>query len=149
METDNKSLAALTLFCAFAAALFGFGTDIFSFRSSYEGSGREALMLMTRMAVYVALAAILVFKGAWRGVLAAVFMVAAATTIEWALFPIAYNWAAMDDPAGYAERFGDVVRPPYSEWPAVYDVLGVGIAAALTQGLKMMAHVNPMGPQDE
>lgn len=53
------------------------------------------------------------------------------------------------DPGGYAKVFGDVGRPSYFEWPAVYDVLGVGISAVLTQGLRMMAHVDPTGPQDE
>lgn len=149
METDTKSLIVLTIFCTFAATLFGFGTDVFSFRSVYEGSGREILMLVTRLAAYVSLAVILVFKGAWRGVLAAILMVAAATLMEWSLFPLSYDWAAMDDPAGYEQRFGDVRRPPLSEWPAVYDILGVGISAALAQGLKMMAHVNPTGPRDE
>lgn len=149
MEQNTKSLVALTAFCAFAAALFGLGVDVFSFRSSFEGAGRESLMLLTRLIVYITLALVLVFKGAWRGVLAAIAMAAVATTLEWTLFPVAYDWAAMDNPGGYAEEFGDVGRPGYFEWPAVYDVLGVGISAVLAQGLRMMARVDPRGPQDE
>lgn len=149
MEQNAKALLALTVFSAFAAALFGFGTDVFAFRSSFEGTGRETLMLLTRLAVYIVLALILVFKGGWTGVLAAIAMSIMATTLEWMLFPIAFDWAAMDDPGGYAEKFGDVSRPGYFEWPAVYDVLGVGISAVLAQGMRMMAHVDPRGPQDE
>ena len=149
MEQSTKSLLVLALFYAFAAALFGFGTNIFSFRSSFAGDGREVLILLTRLIVYVSLALILVFKGGWRGILAAIAMAATATTLEWALFPVAFDWAAINDPAAYAKRFGDVSRPGYFEWPAVYDVLGVTIAAILAHGLKMMAHVDPRGPQDE
>lgn len=149
MEQNTKSLLVLTIFYTFVAALFGFGTDIFSFRSAYAGDGREVLMLLVRLAVFIALAVILVFKGGWSGVVAAIVMAAGATTVEWALFPLAYDWAALGDPGGYAEVFGDVGRPSYFEWPAVYDVLGVGISAVLTQGLRMMAHVDPRGPQDE
>lgn len=149
MDQNTKSLLTLTVFYTFVAALFGFGADIFSFRSSYGGDGRETLMLLTRLAVYVALALILVFKGGWRGVLAAIVMAAGATTLQWAVFPLAFDWAATSDPDGYAETFGDVGRPSYFEWPAVYDVLGVGISAVLAQGLRMMAHVDPRGPQDE
>jgi hypothetical protein len=54
----------------------------------------------------------------------------------------------VSDPAGFEERFGDVGRPSYGRW-ATFDVLGVGISAALAQGLRMMAHVNPRAPQDE
>jgi hypothetical protein len=71
-------------------------------------------------------------------------MATAATSAEWALFPFAYAWAAVDDPAGYAARFGSVGRPSYVDWIA-FDILGVGISAALAQGLRMMANVNPMG----
>ena len=139
----------MTLFYAFAAALFGFGTDIFSFRSLYAGDGRETLMLLSRLAVYIILALLLVFKGGWQGVLAAMVMAATATSLQWALFPVAYDWAAINDPDAYAKVFGDVGRPSYFEWPAVYDVLGVGISAVLAQGMRMMAHVDPRGPQDE
>ena len=149
MDQNTKTLLVLTAFYAFVAALFGFGTDIFAFRSTFAGDGREVLMLFVRLIVLIALAVILVFKGGWRGVIAAIVMAAAATTLEWALFPLAYDWAAINEPGAYAEVFGDVGRPSYFEWPAVYDVLGVGIAAVLTQGMKMMAHVNPTGPQDE
>ncbi len=149
MDQNAKSLLALSVFYTFVAALFGFGTDIFSFRSAYAGDGREVLMLLVRLIIFIALSVILVFKGSWQGVLAAIVMVAIATTVEWALFSIAYEWAALGDPEGYAKVFGDVGRPSYFEWPAVYDVLGVGISAVLAQGLRMMAHVDPRGPQDE
>ncbi len=149
MEPDTKSLLALTVFCAFSAALFGLGTDIFAFRSSFEGAGKETLMILMRLVVYITLALILVYKGGWWGVVAATVMALIATTLEWYSFPLAFDWAAINDPGGYAEKFGDVGRPSYFEWPAVYDVLGVGIAAILAQGMRMMAHVDPRGPQDE
>ncbi|CAN5892520.1 hypothetical protein BH23ACT11_BH23ACT11_25690 [soil metagenome] len=149
MERSTLSLIVLTFFCAFAAALFGFGVDIFTFRSAFEGAGRETLMLLMRLVVYVTFAVILVLKGHWLGVLAAIAMAIMATTLQWSLFPVAFQWAAINDPDAYTEVFGEVARPLYFEWPAVYDVLGVGISAVLTQGLRMMAHVNPTGPQDE
>jgi hypothetical protein len=80
-------------------------------------------------------------------VLAAVAMVVGATLLEWALFPLAHEWAAISDPAGYERKFGDEVsRPTYGQW-ATYDILGVGISAALAQGLRIMAHVNPRAPR--
>jgi hypothetical protein len=150
MERSLRSLAALTLGCTFAAALFGFGAEVYAWKSVYEGQfGRQELILLTRLIVYVALAALLVFRGGWRGVMAAVVMVVVATVVEWALFPFAFEWASVSDPAGYEKKFGDVVgRPAYGRW-ATFDILGVGISAALTQGLRMMAHVNPKGSQDE
>ena len=149
MERSLGFLVALTLGCTFAAALFGFGAQVYAWKSVYTGDlGREQLILLARLVVFVVLAVILVFRGGWPGVLAAILMTLGATFIEWALFPFAYGWAAIDDPAGYAERFGDVGRPSYERW-ATFDVLGVGISAALAQGLRMMANVNPKGPQDE
>ena len=140
---------ALTLGCTFAAALFGFGAQVYAWRSVYVGDfGREQLILLTRLAVYVVLALVLVFRGGWRGVLAAILMAVGATFIEWVLFPFAYGWAAIGDPSGYAERFGEIGRPPYERW-ATFDVLGVGISAALAQGLRIAANVNPKGPRDE
>jgi hypothetical protein len=144
-----RSLVALTLGCTFAAALFGFGAQVYAWKSVYDGDlGREQLILLTRLAVYMVLAVILVFRGGWWGVLAAVLMVIGATFVEWALFPFAYGWAAIGDPSGYAEEFGEVGRPPYERW-ATFDVIGVGLSAALAQGLRMVANVNPKGPQDE
>jgi hypothetical protein len=149
MERSLGFLAALTLGCTFAAALFGFGAQVYAWKSGYAGDpGREQLILFSRLLVFVVLAVILVFRGGWPGVLAAVLMTVGATFIEWALFPFAYGWAAIGDPSGYAETFGDVGRPPYERW-ATFDVVGVGISAALAQGLRMMANVNPKGPQDE
>lgn len=147
MSKETRSLVALTAACAFAAALFGFGSDVFTFRSVYEGSGREGLLLLSRLLVYLALAGLLVFRGGWRGVLAAFVMVVCATAAEWALIPVARGWAGLGDPAGYAERFGDG-RPSYRSW-ALYDVIGVGIAAAFARGLILLANVNPRGRPDE
>ncbi len=149
MERSLGSLIALTVGCTFAAALFGFGAEVYAWKSAYEGQfGREELILLTRLIVYVALAVILVFRGGWRGVLAAVVMAVAATVVEWSLFPFAFDWASVGDPASYEKKFGDVSRPDYGRW-ATFDIIGVGISAALAQGLRMMAHVNPKAPQDE
>jgi hypothetical protein len=149
VSRDAKSLVALTLGCAFAAALFGFGTSMLSFQSAYEEQGREQLLFFAREVVYVALAILLVMKGGWWGVLAAVSMTIGATTAEWLLFPAAYTWAGTGEPPGYAERFADMGRPSYTSW-ATLDVIGVSIASALAQGLRLMAHVNPGGtPRDE
>ncbi len=149
MERSLGFLVALTLGCTFAAALFGFGAQVYAWRSIYEGDfGREQLILLTRLAVYVVLAAVLVFRGGWRGVLAAILMALGATFIEWALFPFAYGWAAINDPSGYAERFGEVGRPSYERW-VTYDIIGVGISAALAQGLRLVMNLNPKGPRDE
>src|SRR5918998_2014167 len=104
MERSLGFLVALTLGCTFAAALFGFGAQVYAWKSVYAGDlGREQLILLARLMVFVALAVILVFRGGWQGVLAAVLMTVGATFIEWVLFPFAYAWAAIDDPAGYAE----------------------------------------------
>ena len=149
MERSLGFLVALTLGCTLAAALFGFGAQVYAWKSVYAGDlGREQLILLIRLLVFVVLAVVLVFRGGWPGVLAAILMVLGATTIEWALFPFAHGWAAIGDPSGFAEKFGEVARPSYESW-ATYDVLGVGISAALAQGLRMMANVNPKGPRDE
>src|SRR3712207_1118909 len=143
MERSLGSLVALTVGCTFAAALFGFGAEVYAWKSAYEGQfGREQLILLSRLVVYVALAVLLVLRGGWRGVAAATVMVVVATVVEWALFPFAFEWASVGDPAGYQQKFGDVGRPDYGRW-ATFDVIGVGISAALAQGLRMMAHVNP------
>jgi hypothetical protein len=144
MKRSLGSLIALTLACTVAATIFGFGSEVFSWRSVYNGLGREELIQATRLFVYVALGVLLAFRGGWPGVLAAILMATAATSAEWALFPFAYAWAAIDDPAGYADKFGSVGRPSYVYW-ITFDILGVGISAALAQGLRMMAHVNPRG----
>ncbi len=149
MTGSTRSLVALTLGCTIAAALFGFGAEVYAWKSAYVGDlGRVQLILFSRLLVLLVLAIILVFRGGWRGVLAATLMAVGATFIEWALFPFAYGWAATGDPAGYAEKFGEVGRPSYESW-ATFDVIGVGIAAALAQGLRLMANVNPKGPRDE
>ncbi|HEX6709815.1 MAG TPA: hypothetical protein VF068_05730 [Rubrobacter sp.] len=144
MKRSLRSLIAVTLGYALAAVIFGFGSEVFSWRSAYEGLGRETLIQAARLFVYVTLGVMLAFRGGWPGVLAAILMAIVATSVEWALYPYAYAWAAIDDPAGYADKFGNVERPPYAYW-TTYDILGVGISAALAQGLRMMAHVNPRG----
>ena len=148
MSKDARSLLALTLGCTFAATLFGFGSTMFSLQSVYEEQGREQLLFFAREFVYVTLAIILVMKGGWWGVLAAITMTIGATTLEWLLFPVAYTWAGAGDPAGYEGRFAGFERPSYATW-ATLDVAGIGIAAALAQGLRLMANVNPRGPRDE
>ena len=142
MKESWRSLIALTVACTVAATIFGFGAQVFSWRSVYEGLGRESLILATRLFVFVALGVLLAFRGGWRGVLAAIVMATAATSLEWLLFPYSYAWATLDDPAGYADKFGGVRRPAYATW-TTYDILGVGISAALAQGLRTMAHVDP------
>ena len=144
MKRNWGSLIALTVACTLAATIFGFGSEVFSWRSVYEGLGREELIQATRLFVYVALGVLLAFRGGWSGVLAAIVMATAATSAEWALYPFAYAWAAVDDPTGYAEKFGSVGRPSYADW-TTFDILGVGISSALAQGLRMMANVNPGG----
>jgi hypothetical protein len=135
-------LIALTLACTVAATIFGFGSQVYSWRSLYDGLGREGLIQAARVFVYVALGVLLAFRGGWTGVLAAIVMATAATSAEWVLFPYSYAWATLEDPAGYADMFGGVRRPAYSLW-ITYDILGVGISAALAQGLRLMAHANP------
>jgi len=144
MKQSLGSLIALTLAYIVAATIFGFGSEIFSWRSAYEGSGREELIQVTRLLVYVALGVLLTFRGGWRGIIAAILMATAATAAEWALYPFAYTWAAIDDPAGYADKYGGVGRPTYVYW-ATYDILAVGISAALAHGLRIMAYANPRG----
>lgn len=144
MQRSTLSLILLTAACAFAATLYGFGSSVYSWRSVYEGTGREALIQATRTFVYVALGVLLAFRGGWPGVAAAVVMALVATSAEWALFPLSYGWAALGEEGAYSREFGDVARPPYTAWIA-YDLFAVAISAALAQGLRMMAHVNPRG----
>jgi hypothetical protein len=144
MKESWRSLIALTVACTVAATIFGFGAQVFAWRSVYEGLGRESLIQATRLFVFVALGVLLAFRGGWRGVLAAIVMATMATSLEWLLFPYSYAWATLDDPAGYADKFGGVRRPAYATW-TTYDILGVGISAALAQGLRTMAHVDPRG----
>jgi hypothetical protein len=149
VTSSVRSLVALTLGCTFAAALFGFGAEVYAWKSAYEGDlGRAQLILFSRLLVLLVLAIILVFRGGWSGVLAATLMAVGATFVEWALFPFAYVWASIGDPSGYAEEFGEIGRPSYERW-VTFDVIGVGISAAFAQGLRMMANVNPKGPRDE
>lgn len=142
MERNTGSLIGLTVGCTVAALIFGFGSEVFSWKSAYAGLGREALIQTTRLVVYVTLGVLLAFRGGWHGVLAAIAMAFVATSVEWALYPFSYAWASIEDPAGYADTFGGVQRPPYAFW-TTYDIIGVGISAALAQGLRTMAHVNP------
>lgn len=144
MQRSTLSLILLTAACTFAATLYGFGSSVYSWRSVFEGSGHEALIQATRVFVYVTLGVLLAFRGGWPGVAAAVVMALAATSAEWALFPLSFGWAALGEEGAYARKFGDVARPPYTAWIA-YDLFAVAIASALAQGLRMMAHVNPRG----
>lgn len=148
MSGDARSLIALALGCTLAAVLFGFGAVVFSLQSAYEGQGREPLIQATATLVYLGLALILVFKGGWKGVLAAVVMVIGATAVVWALLPLALGLAGLGDPAGYAGRFAGFSRPRYTDY-AVFDVVFVGGSAALAQGLRLMARVDPKGRRDE
>lgn len=149
MSTSTRSLAALTLGCALAATIFGFGSAVFSFQMSADGdAGRTQLILITRLGAYLALALMLVFKGGWRGVFAAIIMTTAATTIEWLLFPAAYEFALAQSPETMEGGPEGVARPSYGLW-AMEDMIGVGFCAALAQGLRMMAHVNPNATPDE
>jgi hypothetical protein len=144
MKETLRSLIALTVACTVAATIFGFGAQVLSWKSAYGGLGREELIQATRLLVYVALGVLLAFRGGWKGVLAAIVMAILATTAEWVLFPFSYAWATLDDPAGYADKFGGVRRPPYALW-TINDILGVAISSALAQGLRTMAHVDPRG----
>src|SRR3712207_2287740 len=91
MERSLGFLVALTVGCTFAAALFGFGAQVYAWKSLYAGDlGREQLILLTRLLVFVVLAVVLVIRGGWPGVLAAILMALGATFIEWTLFPFAY-----------------------------------------------------------
>ncbi|MGH3089315.1 MAG: hypothetical protein ACRDSJ_18635 [Rubrobacteraceae bacterium] len=143
MSGSLRFLVALTVGCAFAAVVFGFGSTIFSFQASSAGEvGRTQLILYTRLAAYLILALLLVFKGGWRGVFAAIAMTTVATTIEWLLFPFAYEWASMQDPASFEETSDIARRPSYGLW-AMEDIIGIGLCAAIAQGLRMMARVDP------
>ena len=148
MSSDARSLLALTLGCTVAAALFGFVANVFSFRSTFEGSGRELLVQTAATVVYLGLALVLVFKGGWKGVLAALAMIVCATVISWALLPFSLGLAGVSDPEAYAERFAEFRKPTYVRW-ATFDVIFVGGSAALAQGLRLMAHVDPKGRRDE
>lgn len=144
MAKSARPLIYLTVACAFAAALYGFGASVYSWRSAFEGAGREPLIQASRIFVYVALGVLLAFRGGWPGVAAAVVMALAATSAEWVLYPLSYGWAALGNEAAYAEEFGGVSRPLYNAWIA-YDLFAVAISSALAQGLRTMAHANPRG----
>jgi hypothetical protein len=142
-------LVALTVGCTVAATVFGFGSDVFSFRSAYAGAEREVLIQFARSIAFLILAAVLVFRGGWRGVGAAIVMTVCATFIEWSLFPFAFEFASIEDPSGYDKEYGEsIARPTYGAF-ALFDILGIGIAAAVTQGLRLMAHVDPNRTPDE
>lgn len=147
MSSETKSLLGLTLLCTFSAAFYGFGAGVLSYQAAYEGTGREGLIQFTRLVVYLALAVLLVYKGRWKGVAAALLMVVGATAAEWLLLPVSYSWASIGDPAGYAEKLGGAERPTYIQW-ATFDVVGVGITAAFAQGLRIIAMANPQHRDD-
>ncbi|QIN78245.1 hypothetical protein GBA65_06670 [Rubrobacter marinus] len=147
MSGDARSLLALALGCTVAAAIFGFGANLFSFRNVFEETGRAPLVQTAATVVYLALALVLVFKGGWKGVLAAIAMIVCATAVSWALLPLSLGLAGVGDPAGYAERFGEFRRPSYSGW-AAFDLFFVGGSAALAQGLRIVANADPRGSRD-
>ncbi len=147
MSSDAKSLLALTLGCTVAAAIFGFGVNMFSFRNVFEETGRELLLQTAATVVYLALALVLVFKGGWKGVLAAIVMILGATAISWYLLPLSLGLAGVGDPAGYAERFEGFRRPTYASW-AAFDLFFVGGGAALAQGLRIVANADPSGSRE-
>ncbi|CAN5311386.1 hypothetical protein BH18ACT10_BH18ACT10_07960 [soil metagenome] len=149
VSKDKRSLLALTIVCTFAAIIFGFGANVFAFKAAFKGTGTEQLIVLTNLVVIVALAGILVFRGGWWGVVAAIFMVTGATFVEWALFPLAFDWAALANPAAYQEKLGNIGRPSYFRFGAIFDIMLVGGVAALAQGLRMMAHVDPTRTPDE
>ena len=134
--------------CTVAAILFGFVTNVFTFRSAFAGSGRELLLQTAATVVYLGLALVLVFKGRWKGVLAAIVMMVCATAVSWYLIPFSLSFASVGDPAGYAERFEGFRKPTYARW-AAFDLVFVGGSAALAHGLRLMAHVDPKGRRDE
>ena len=39
-------------------------------------------------------------------------MVVGVTLVEWARLPLAHEWAAISDPAGYDREFGEQVNRP-------------------------------------
>lgn len=147
MSKETKSLLALTVGCTVAAIIFGFGANVFAFKSAFKGAGTEPLVLLTNLIVLLALAGILVFRGGWWGIPAAIAMAAIATYVDWLLFPLAFDWAAISNPAAYRDKLGDVGRPSYFQYGAIYDLIGVGITAVLAQGLRMMAHMDPKSPR--
>src|SRR5918994_2711785 len=97
MKRSLGSLIALTLACTVAATIFGFGSEVFSWRSLYKGLGREELIQATRLFVYVALGVLLAFRGGWPGGLAAIVMATAAAAAVGGLYPFAYAGGARDD----------------------------------------------------
>ncbi|TCJ15007.1 hypothetical protein E0L93_13665 [Rubrobacter taiwanensis] len=143
MENETRFLTFLTAGCTLAAALFGFGASMFSFQGAYEDNPVfvGAVQLMRVLALLV-LALVLVFRGGWRGVIAAGCMVVGATFLEWLFYPFSFTLASVSDPAGYAARFGEVTRPGYAEW-AVFDIFFITIAAALAQSLRVIAFIRP------
>ncbi len=147
VSSDARSLLALTIGCTGAAAIFVFGANLFSFRNAFEETGRELLLQTAATVVYLVLALVLVFKGGWKGVLAAIAMILGATAISWYLLPLSLGLAGVGDPAGYAERFEGFRRPTYASW-AAFDLFFVGGGAALAQGLRLVANANPNGPRD-
>jgi hypothetical protein len=150
MKSGGVSVLPLAVGCAIAAAVFGFGVTMLGFQSVYAGQeGRLVLMQIARLAVFVGLGVLLALVGGWRGVMLAIGMAILATFVVWLLLPFALVFASVNDPASYAERFAGFRRPPYADY-ATFDVIGVAISAALAQGLKMMAHVDPGStPRDE
>jgi len=71
MERNLGSFVALTLGCTAAAAIFGFGAQVYAWKRIYAGDvAREPLNLLMRLLVFLVLTVILVFRaggaGSWR-----------------------------------------------------------------------------------
>lgn len=147
MEASNRALISLAVGCALAAAFFGFGVDVFSWRSSLAGDqGRVQLLQAIRLAVLVILAVVLVLRGGWRGAVAAIGMAFFTVLAEWALFPYSFEYASLQDPSGFDERFGEAIQRPSFLRFIAFDVVGVAVAAALTQVLRTAARTDPRDP---
>src|ERR671910_3086636 len=83
MKRSLGSLIALTLACTVAATIFGFGSEVVSWRSLYKGLGREELIQATRLFVFVALGVLLAFRGGLPGGLVALVMAPVGPSPEW------------------------------------------------------------------
>lgn len=134
-----KFPVGLGLACMFAAGIFGFGSEVFSAGFFYSGdAGRAQVVLLGRLLAIIALAVMLVFRGGWGGVIVAVVMALGATFMEWALLPVAFDWAAAQAPPELAAEIpSDITRPPYLVW-AAGDLLAVIFCTVAAQVGRML-----------
>lgn len=149
MSVRPKSLVALTIACAVAAAIFGFGSEIFAFRYTLsDDAGRAELIILTRIVVFISFGILLAFRGGWWGVGAGIAMAVGATLIEWALFPLAYDLAVAQADSVPRSAPNSVARPSYLTW-SLEDIFAVGLCAALAQGLRLFSGLSPRARPDE